>query len=129
MLNREFSSPGTREPADMSLRLTFPYAPQGRQDGVFISSQWRKRCWNICPSVHPSEVPLVPINLPDAQESVSDDQPTQHLPGPLVGRKKLVQKKVGNVCPNLNNRWNYSSSAVPLTDRGNMVERMDVSGH
>lgn len=85
----------------MSLRLTFPYAPQGRQDGVFISSQWRKRCWNICPSVHPSEVPLVPINLPDAQGSVSDDQPTQHLPGPLVGRKKLVQKKSEMSVPTL----------------------------
>lgn len=76
----------------MSLRLTFLMLPRVvRMEFYLLAAEGK--CWGICPSVHPSEVPLVPINLINAWGGVSADQPTQHLtPGSLVEAKKLVQE-------------------------------------
>lgn len=109
----------------MPLRLTFLTLPRVVRMEFYLLKV-EERCWNICPSVHPTEVPLVPINLLNAWGSVSSDQPTQHLTGSLVGWKKLMRER-GNVCTNLYSSLTYSGFSVPLTDRGNMAERIYVS--
>lgn len=112
----------------MSLRLTFLILP-GVFGMEFLSPpEWRK---DVGISVHLSEVPLVPINLSSTPREGVSARPA-HAASYRIAcgakkKKNLCKERSRNVFTNLYSSWNYSSSAVPLTDRGNTAERIYVS--
>lgn len=122
------------------LNREFPL--RGAESLLTCHSAWRSLCslgssgWSFIPSerrkdvgisVHPSiqvKSPWFPSICAMPREVSALTSPRSILQDRLWGEKLVQQSR--NVCTNLCGSWNYSRCGLPLTDRGNMAERIDV---
>lgn len=127
MLNREFSLRGPESLLTCHSAWHSSYSPGSSGWSFYLLQSGGKMLEYLSIWVKSLWFPSISAQRPGKVSAL--DRPTQHLIGSLVGRKKknLCKERSRNVFTNLYSSWNYSSSAVPLTDRGNTAERIYVS--